>query len=87
MSVTAALLMSGVVWLAASVSAVSHIALMRTLTICAITLVLAYIGSHWQRVKLAYAALVFVASKLVFEYLRQGHLAFVATSETAYWRK
>ncbi len=61
----------------------SHIAVIRTLTTCALALVLAYSGSRWQRKELgwlAYGALVFVASKLVFEDMRNGHLGFTAVS-------
>lgn len=62
---------------------VSHIAVIRTLIDCAIALALAYSGSRWQRSELgwlAYAALAFVASKLLFEDLRHGHLGFTAIS-------
>ncbi len=61
----------------------SHIAVIRTLTACAMALVLAYSGSRWQRKELgwlAYGVLVFVASKLLFEDMRHGHLGFTAAS-------
>ncbi|HUV97251.1 MAG TPA: hypothetical protein VMV98_07255 [Acidobacteriaceae bacterium] len=61
----------------------SQIAVIRTLTTCALALVLAYSGSRWRRKELAwlaYGALVFVASKLVFEDMRHGHLGFTAAS-------
>ena len=61
----------------------SHVAVIRTLTICALALVLAYSGSRWGRKELAwlaYGALVFVALKLVFEDMRHGHLGFTAAS-------
>jgi hypothetical protein len=60
-----------------------HIAFIRTFVTCALALALAFCGSRWQRVELnwiAYAALVFVAAKLLFEDLRHGHLAFIAAS-------
>lgn len=61
----------------------SHVAVIRTLTTCALAMLLAYAGSRWQRKELgwlAYGALVFVASKLVFEDMRHGHLGFTAVS-------
>ncbi len=67
----------------AMIPGVSHIAVIRTLTACAIALVLAYAGSRWQRRELgwlAYGALVFVALKLLFEDLRHGHMTFTAAS-------
>ncbi len=60
-----------------------HVAVIRTLTTCALALVLAYSGSRWQRKELewlAYVALIFVASKLVFEDMRHSHLGFTAAS-------
>lgn len=65
----------------------SHIAVIRTLTTCAIALFLAYSGSRWQRKELewlAYATLVFVASKLLFEDMRHNHLGFTAISICLY---
>jgi hypothetical protein len=62
---------------------ISTIAVIRTLTTCVIALVLAYSGSRWRRTELgwlAYGALVFIASKLLFEDLRQGRLEFTAAS-------
>ncbi len=61
----------------------SHVAVIRTLTTCLLALLLAYSGSRWQRKELgwlAYCALAFVASKLVFEDMRHGHLGFTAAS-------
>lgn len=61
----------------------SHLAVIRTLTSCALALLLAFAGSRWQRKELgwlAYGTLVFVASKLVFEDMRHGHLGFTAVS-------
>jgi hypothetical protein len=60
-----------------------HVAFIRTLTICAAALALAYSGAHWRRMELTrigYATLVLVAAKLVLEDLRQGHLEFIAAS-------
>ncbi len=60
-----------------------HLAFIRTLTLCAAALALAYGGAHWRRVeltRLGYALLVLVAVKLVLEDLRHGHLEFVAAS-------
>jgi len=81
----AALLIQGLLWLAALGIApdVQHIAFIRTLTLCAAALALAFGGSHWRRIELtriAYAALGLVAVKLLYEDLRHGHLAFIAGS-------
>jgi hypothetical protein len=60
-----------------------HLAFIRTLTICAAALALAFSGAHWRRMELTrigYAALALVAAKLVFEDMRQGHLEFIAAS-------
>ncbi len=62
---------------------VFHVAFIRTLVTCAVALALAFCGSRWQRMELnwiAYATLVFVAAKLVFEDLRHGHMEFIAAS-------
>lgn len=60
-----------------------HLAFIRTLTLCAAALALAYGGSHWRRAELTrigYAVLALVAAKLLLEDLRSGHLEFVAAS-------
>ena len=60
-----------------------HIAFLRTLTLCAVALLLAFAASHWHRLELkrvAYTALAFVAAKLLFEDLRQGRMDFIAGS-------
>lgn len=60
-----------------------HVAFIRTLILCAIALALAFAGSRWRRLELkriAYAALAFIAAKLVFEDLRHGHMGFIAAS-------
>ena len=82
---TAAFLVYALVRLAeiAITPGASHVAVIRTLTTCALALVLAYSGARWRRKELAwlaYGALVFVASKLVFEDMRHGHLEFTAVS-------
>jgi hypothetical protein len=60
-----------------------HLALIRTLILCATALVLAFSGTFWRRIELTqigYATLALVAVKLAFEDLRQGHLGFAAAS-------
>lgn len=60
-----------------------HLAFIRTLTICAAALALAFSGAYWRRMELTrigYATLALVAVKLVFEDLREGHLEFAAAS-------
>jgi hypothetical protein len=60
-----------------------HLAFIRTLTLCAAALALAFSGAHWRRMELTwigYATLGLVAVKLVFEDLRRGHLEFIAAS-------
>jgi len=60
-----------------------HLALIRTLTLCAMALALVFSGARSHRVeltRLGYAALAFVAVKLVFEDLQHGHLAYIAAS-------
>ncbi|HTU51579.1 MAG TPA: hypothetical protein VMF56_13370 [Acidobacteriaceae bacterium] len=86
---TAALVVYGLVRLTqvAITPGASHVAVIRTLTICVLALLLAYSGSRWQRRELgwlAYGALAFVALKLVFEDMRHGHLGFTAASTFLY---
>jgi hypothetical protein len=60
-----------------------HLAFFRTLTLSVLALALAFAGSRWQRIELnwlAYATLVFVAAKLLFEDLRHGNLGFIAAA-------
>lgn len=81
----AALLAHWLVRLAASIAPPSdfHIAFLRTMTVCAVALTLAFGAARWRRVELkrvAYIALAFVAAKLVFEDLRHGHMEFTAAS-------
>jgi hypothetical protein len=62
---------------------VFHVAFIRTLTICAVALALAFGGARWMRLemtRIAYAALAFVAAKLMFEDLRLGRMEFIAGS-------
>jgi hypothetical protein len=81
----AALLVEGLVWLVALrlTPDVYHVAFLRTLSLCAVALALAFVGSRWHRVELtwiAYASLWFIAAKLLFEDLRHGRLEFIAAS-------
>jgi hypothetical protein len=60
-----------------------HLAFLRTLVLCAVTLALAFSGSHWRRVELTrigYAVLALVAVKLLLEDLRHGHMEYIAAS-------
>jgi hypothetical protein len=62
---------------------VSHVAVIRTLITCAIALGLSWsgaVGKQKELIWLAWATLAFGASKLLFEDLRHGHLAFTAAS-------
>lgn len=84
-SMLCALLVRGVVTFAnfALPQDAHHIAFLRTLVISAMALCLAFAGSRWGRIamtRLAYAALAFVAAKLLFEDLRHGHMEFIAGS-------
>ena len=81
----AALTVQGLVWLTALkvIPGAHHVAFIRTFTLCAAAIALAYSGAHWRRMELTrigYAALVLLAVKLVLEDLRTGHLAFIAGS-------
>jgi hypothetical protein len=78
-------LASAVVWFTDPIIAADppHIAVICTLTGCALALALAWLGPRWQRIELvwlAYATVVAVAAKLLFEDLRQGHPEFLAIS-------
>jgi hypothetical protein len=60
-----------------------HLAFFRTLSLCAAALALAWAGARLTRVELtriANAALVLLAVKLVAEDLRHGHLAYISAS-------
>jgi hypothetical protein len=63
--------------------AAHHLAFIRTLTLCAVALALAFGGAHWRRLeltRLGFAVLVLLAVKLVAEDLRHGHLGYTAAS-------
>jgi hypothetical protein len=81
----AALLVQGFLGLTAQfvVPVVFHVALARTVTLCAVALVFAYGGAHWRRLEMtrvAYAALALMALKLMVEDLRHGRMEFIAAS-------
>jgi hypothetical protein len=81
----AALLTRACIGLAALVFApdVFHIALIRTVILCLAALTMAFGGARLGRLQMtrsAYAAIAFVAAKLLFEDLRHGHMAFIAAS-------
>ncbi len=81
----ATILVSALVWLAASLVSPgrSQVAVIRTLSACALALALACLGPRWHRIELVwvtYATLAFVAAKLLFEDLRQDHPEFIAAS-------
>ncbi|MDR3753181.1 MAG: hypothetical protein P4K93_07140 [Terracidiphilus sp.] len=63
--------------------AAHHLALIRTVTLCAAALALVSGGAHRQRrelTRLGYAAIALVAVKLITEDLRHGHLAYIAAA-------
>jgi hypothetical protein len=62
---------------------VQHIAFIRTFSTCTVALAMAFAGVRLRRPEckpIAYAALTFVAAKLIFEDLRHGHFEFIAAS-------
>ena len=62
---------------------VFHVALIRTFALCFVALGLAFAGARLARpamVRTAYAAVAFVAAKLLFEDLRHGHMEFIAAA-------
>ena len=62
---------------------VSHIAVIRTLTLCLITLALAFSGARFSRAELVWMAwtlLGLVGIKLLVEDLRHGHAVYTAIS-------
>jgi len=80
-----ALLVDGLVALTAFVlvPGAHHLALIRTVALCAAALALVSGGVRWRRdelTRLGYAAIALVAIKLVTEDLRHGHLAYIAAS-------
>jgi hypothetical protein len=81
----ATVLVSALVWLTTTVitPGAPHVAVIRTLTACALALAIAWLGPRWNRIELvwlAYTALAAVAAKLLFEDLRQGRAEFIAAS-------
>ncbi|HEV2486992.1 MAG TPA: hypothetical protein VGT08_15800 [Terracidiphilus sp.] len=81
----AALLVEGLVGLVALgiITGAHHLAFIRTFTLCATAIALAFSGSRWRRIELTrigYATLALLAVKLVLEDLRNGHLEFIAAS-------
>jgi hypothetical protein len=81
----AAMLVEGLMGMSALriVTGPQHLAFLRTLTLCAAALALAFCGSHWRRRELTgmgYGLLALVAVKMVFEDMRLGHLEFIAAS-------
>jgi len=84
-AVAAALLVDGLAALTALllVPGAHHLALIRTIVLCAAALLLVHGASRWRRRELTYlgyAALAIVAVKLVAEDLRHGHLVYIAAS-------
>lgn len=60
-----------------------HVALLRTLTLCVLSMASAWGGARLDRIqfsRVAYCALAFAAAKLLLEDLRHGHLEFMAAS-------
>ena len=60
-----------------------HLAFIRTLTVCSVALALAFGGRVLQRLemtRISYAAVAFMAVKLIFEDLREGRMEFIALS-------
>jgi hypothetical protein len=80
-----ALLVDGLLGLVALrvIPGAHHLAFIRTFTLCAAAIALAFSGPHWRRMELTrigYATLALLAVKLVLEDLRNGHLEFIAAS-------
>ncbi len=80
-----ALIVQGLLGVAATFTnlGVHHVAFIRTLTLCAVSVAFAFGGSRWGRLemrRIAYAMLAFVAAKLLFEDLRHGRMEFIAGS-------
>jgi hypothetical protein len=88
LSAAAALLVWGLVSVTVGSSpAPQHLAVVRTLAGCALTVLLAFAGSRQQRrelIWLAWTSLACIAAKLLFEDLRHGHLGFTAASIFVY---
>jgi hypothetical protein len=81
----ATFLVSGLVRLASVGMALgaSHVAVIRTLATCALSVALAFAGARWERIELiwtAYGTLAFVTIKLLFEDVVQGNSGSIAVS-------
>lgn len=64
-----------------------HLAALRTLIGCGLAVSLAWCGSHWRLLELAWLAwiaMLLLAVKLLFEDLRHGHLGYTAASIFVY---
>jgi len=80
-----ALLVQGLIAImaVAMVPAAHHLAFIRTLTLCAVSLALVFGGARLRRPELSrlgYAGIALVAVKLIIEDLRHGHLEYIAAS-------
>jgi hypothetical protein len=80
-----ALALAGVVWIISSSLAAGTpvLAVVRTLVLCLVIVGLSFSGAKWHRAELiwiAYAAIAFCTLKLLFEDLRYGTTASLATS-------
>ncbi len=81
----AALVVVAILWLTAGRLdlSLSRLSVVRTVVNCALALGLAYLGSRWQRIELAwvaYSAVAFGTLKLLFEDLRFGNAASLVVS-------
>ncbi|HEU5458042.1 MAG TPA: hypothetical protein VFU68_05450 [Terracidiphilus sp.] len=81
----ASLLMRGLIFAVSTtvVPGAQHVAVVRSFASCVLVLYLAWQGSHRQKrelVWLAWSLLAFIASKILFEDLRHGHLGYTAAS-------
>lgn len=88
LSAAAGLLVWGLVHVTVGATpAAEHLAVVRTFAGCALAVLLAWSGTRYQHRELAWlawAALVFLALKLLFEDLRHGHLGYTAASIFVY---
>ncbi|MFZ0304010.1 MAG: hypothetical protein WAL75_15070 [Terracidiphilus sp.] len=80
-----ALLMQGLIGMVAlgMVPAAHHLAFIRTLTLCAVSMALVFGGARLRRPELSrlgYTGVALVAVKLIAEDLRHGHLEYIAAS-------
>ena len=82
---TAALTVVAILWLTAGrvELSLSRLSVIRTVVNCGLALALAYLGSRWHRIELAwvaYTAVAFGTLKLLFEDLRFGNAASLVVS-------